>query len=125
VRVTSGVGFRVLSAFVVAYFCFATIVQLNDPDAPRWLAIYSAAAVVSALAAWRPLARAWPAAIGIIALVWALVLLPEAVGTSFRELFQTWQMMSPGMEVGRETLGLVIVAVWMGFLYRRAGSGPG
>ena len=105
---------------MAAYFCFATLVQLNDPDAPRWMALYGAAAVVSLLAAFRPLAPLWPALIGLLALAWALLLLPEAVGTSFRQLFETWQMMSPGMEVGRETLGLLIVAAWMGVLYARA-----
>ena len=118
-------GFRVLSVLMVAYFCFATVVQLNDPDAPRWMALYVAAAAVSGLAFFRPLPRLWPAALGLLALAWALVLLPEAVGTSFRQLFETWQMMSPGMEVGREMLGLLIVAAWMAVLYARAGRERG
>jgi hypothetical protein len=122
---SSPVGFRLLCGVMTAYFCFATIVQLNDPDAPRWIALYSAAAVVTALAAFRPLPRLWPALLGLIALGWALTLLPEAVGTSFRQLFETWQMMSPGMEVGRESLGLLIVAAWMAVLYRRAGRANG
>ena len=118
-------GFRVLSVLMCAYFCFATVVQLNDPDAPRWMALYVAAAVVSGLTVFRPLPRLWPAALGLLALAWALVLLPEAVGTSFRQLFETWQMMSPGMEVGREMLGLLIVAAWMAVLYARAGREGG
>jgi len=121
---STSLGFRIASAFAVAYFCFAAVVQLNDPDAPRWMLLYGAAALVSGLGAWRGVARVWPATLGFLALGWALLLLPTAVGTSFMELFKTWQMMSPGMEVGRETLGLLIVAAWMGLLYRR-GSGQG
>lgn len=118
--VASGRGFRVLSALLVAYFCFATLVQLNDPDPLRWSAIYAAAALTTGLVAWGNLGPVWPAGLGVVALVWALFLLPTAIGTSFRELFRSWQMMSPGMEVGRESLGLVIVAAWMAVLYRRA-----
>jgi hypothetical protein len=117
---TSERGFRLTSALVVAYFCFATLVQLNDPDPLRWEAVYAAAAVTTGLAVWGRLGAVWPAILGLVALGWALLLLPSAIGTSFRELFRTWQMMSPGMEVGREMLGLLIVAAWMAVLYGRA-----
>ena len=95
------------------YFVFATAVQLNDPDAGVWESIYAAAAAVTFYAAWRLPPKWLPLALAAIAGVWALRLAPTAFESSFRELFQSWQMMSSGMEVGREFLGLVILTAWM------------
>ena len=118
-------AFRVLSAILVALFAFACIVQFNDPDPFRWGALYAAAAVVTARVVWGRMRATLPAVVGAIALVWALTLLPDAARTSFPELFQTWRMMTPGMEEGRESLGLMIVAAWMFVLYRRARARQG
>jgi hypothetical protein len=109
-----------LAAIFVAFFCFSTIVQWNDPDAVWWAALYAAAAVVTTLVTWRGLGPTAPTVIAVVALIWSLALLPTAIGASFPELFRTWKMMSPEMEVGREELGLVIVAAWMLVLRRRA-----
>ena len=114
-----------LAAIFVAFFCFASIVQWNDPDAARWAALYGAAAVVTALVVWRGLGPIAPSVLALVALAWSAALLPTAIGASFPGLFQSWKMMSPEMEVGRETLGLLIVAAWMLVLRRRAGRRPG
>jgi hypothetical protein len=111
-----------VSAAIIAFLCFACVVQWNDPDPVRWAALYGTAAVVTALVAWGGIGPAAPAALGIISIAWGVALLPSAAGTSFPELFRTWEMMSPGMEVGRESLGLVVVAAWMIVLVRRAGA---
>lgn len=111
---------RIACLVMAAYFVFAALVQLNDPDPVRWVVLYAIAAGLSGWAAFRPL-RPWlPAVYGAVAVAWALTLLPAAVEHSFSELFQSWQMMSAGMEEGREELGLLVVGGWMVFLALRA-----
>jgi hypothetical protein len=109
----SGSAFRVLCVVLGFYFVFATVVQVNDPDAGVWESIYAIATAVTFFAAWRMPPRWVPLVVAAIAGVWALTLAPDAFESSFRELFQTWQMMSPAMEVGREFLGLLILTAWM------------
>ncbi len=118
-------SFRLLSALAIALFCLASAVQWNDPDPLRWAALYAAAAVVTARVVWGGMGAVIPAALGAIALVWAVALLPAAMRSSFPELFRTWQMMGPAVEVGREALGLLIVAVWMGVLFRQSRARKG
>jgi hypothetical protein len=105
---------------MAAYFLFAAAVQLNDPDAPVWIAIYAAAAAVSFHAVRRAPPPWAPVAVGLTALAWALTLMPAAIRSSFPELFASWRMMSAEMEVGREFLGLLIVAAWMAALFVRS-----
>lgn len=106
-------GFRAVTAAFGCYFLFAAAVQLNDPDALAWGGFYLAASALSISSA-RRLPPAWlPRSLAAIAAAWAALLSPGAFGTSFRELFRSWQMMSAGMEVGREFLGLLILVVWM------------
>jgi hypothetical protein len=117
--------FRIVGAIFVALFVFACVVQGNDPDPLRWAAFYAAAAVVTARVVWGRMTAVVPAVLGVLAVVWALTILPAATRASFPELFKTWRMMSPGMEEGRESLGLLIVAAWMFVLYRRARAREG
>jgi hypothetical protein len=115
-------GRRLRTAAILfgCYFLFAAVVQLNDPDALAWGGFYLAAAAVS-ISSVRRLPPAWlPRTLAAIAAVWAAVLAPAAFGASFRELFQSWQMMSAGMEIGREFLGLVVLVGWMLVLGARA-----
>jgi hypothetical protein len=112
--------FSVFCILAGLYFLFATAVQVNDPDAGIWEAIYAVAAAVSFYAAWRMSPRWLPLVIAAVSGVWALTLAPEAFASSFRELFQSWQMMSTGMEVGREFLGLLILTGWMLVLAARS-----
>lgn len=97
-------------------FVLSTLVQLNDPDPIRWIALYGVAAALSLAATAAPLPPALPALHAAIALAWALLLFPSALETSFGRMFERYQMMSPAVEEGRETLGLVIVAAWMATL---------
>jgi hypothetical protein len=106
-------AFRGLCIVIGLYFVFATVVQMNDPDAGIWESIYAIAAAVTFFAAWRLPPRWLSVLLAAFAGVWALMLAPDAFETSFHELFRTWQMMSPDMEVGREFLGLLILTGWM------------
>jgi hypothetical protein len=99
-------------------FAFAALLQYNDPDPFRWVAVYGAACAVSlAVAARGAVHRVWPLAVGAIALTWGLVLLARASGVDvFTSMFDAWEMRSVPIEEAREASGLLIVAVWMGFL---------
>lgn len=108
-----------MAALFACYFAFATAVQVNDPDVGAWAGFYAVCSLVSFVSVWR-LPPAWlTRLLAGVAAVWALALAPGAFGSSFRELFQSWQMMSTGMEVGREFLGLLIVVPWMLYLGSR------
>ena len=94
-------------------------VQYNDPDPYSWAALYLAAAGVSFAALWIP--RAWKVSgtVAAVASIWAAILAPAALRTSFPDLFRSWEMMSIGMEAGREFLGLLLVATWTAYLTHR------
>ncbi len=98
---------------------FGALVQYNDPDPWRWIVMYLIAAVATFSAILRPHAWKSAAVIAVIATVWCLALLPAAARTSFPDLFQSWEMMSTEMEEGRELGGLLLIAVWTGFLALR------
>ena len=119
--------FRTLCLVVGCYLAFACAVQFNDPDAPAWVVLYGAATLVTFVSAWR-LPPYWvPAVMTLIAMAWAVVLMPYAFESSFPQLFATWTMMSSEMEVGREFLGLMLLAIWMAMLtvhVRQAASSP-
>ena len=98
---------------------FAAVVQYNDPDPYAWLVLYLAAAGVSFAALWFPDLWKIPAVVAVGAFVWAATLVPTVMQTSFPALFQSWEMMSRGMEEGREFLGLLSVASWTTYLVHR------
>jgi len=96
-------------------FLFAVIVQYNDPDPIRWMAIYLAGAVASFWSARGnvPLYFVW--GVLAVAVVWAATLVPAVVRQmpSLFDLAGRFQMMSPGVEETRECGGLLITAAWM------------
>src|SRR5881394_3109931 len=105
---------KVLNYLMTAAFLFSVAVQYNDPDPVRWMAIYGAAAVVCVLAIMGRERWPLPAAIGLIALIWALTLAPDVIGkVRFGELFEAFEMKDERVEVAREMGGLLIVAFWM------------
>lgn len=108
---------KVVNCLMTAAFLFSVVVQYNDPDPLLWMAIYGAAAIVCILTikgrGWWPL----PAAVGLIALVWALSYAPQVIGkVRFGELFEAFEMKDERVEVAREMGGLLIVAFWMAVL---------
>src|SRR5262249_18043407 len=96
---------------------FSVIVQYNDPDPVRWMLIYGLAVLACVLAVVGRLNWVFPAAIGIVALVWAMALAPNVIGkVAVGELFEALEMKDERVEVGREFGGLLIVAFWMAAL---------
>jgi hypothetical protein len=99
------------------------VVQINDPDPWPWIAIYAAAAVLSAIEIRRR-ARWWAAAVvGGAALVWAATIAPRVIGAvPFLQMFAEFEMKSLGVEESREMYGLLIVAAWMAAIAVRSWS---
>jgi hypothetical protein len=108
---------RILNGLLAALFVYAAAVNVNDPDPVQWVALYAAAAVATAWAAWHPGGIPWwsPLIVGGVAAVWASVLGQRVAGkVRFGELWSGF-VADPGMktqlvEEGREYYGLCITA---------------
>ena len=110
------VVFRMLNGLMAVLFAVAVVVQFNDSDPLRWMAVYGAALTVSILAAVRGgVPVALPATVGGIALAWGLLLVGRS-GATFRiyqHMFDAWEMKNASIEEAREATGLLIVFLWM------------
>jgi hypothetical protein len=105
---------RVANVLFAALFLFSVIVQVNDPDPIRWMAIYGAAmgaCIARGRAPW------WVMAIiGGIAILWALTLAPGVFSEAeLADLVRTMKHENHAEEA-REMSGLLIVAAWMAAL---------
>jgi hypothetical protein len=128
-----GMFFRRASVVAALLFFFSASLQFNDPDPIQWIAIYTAAAMVSAVAAGRPRSLPWlvPALVGAVALVWGAFIARIAVGKiPLTSMFRSWEMHDLVVEENRESFGLFIVAAWMAIVAvlcaraRRAAPAP-
>jgi hypothetical protein len=118
---------RFLDLTMALLFAFAAALQLNDPDPVQWIAIYSAACVLSLVAFAR---RRAPPAVAIvvfaIAILWAaLIAFGGPAASEYGHMFDAWEMRSPSVEEAREASGLLIVAGWMMVLFIRARRAAG
>lgn len=86
----------------VAFAWFASL-QRNDPDPAPWIAIYAAAALISAIGAIRRTPLLLAASLALLAFGWAASLVPEVLSEA------EWT----GTEIEREVGGLVLVGAWM------------
>lgn len=118
-------AWRVANLTLGALFAVSAALQLDDPDPLRWMAVYGASALacVASSAGW-PGARWLAGATGVIALGWAASLLPATLpGFEARQLLRSMKADTPEIELGRELLGLLIVAAWMSALVVRPAIG--
>jgi len=110
---------RLADGLFLLLFAFSVVLQVNDPDPLRWIAIYSAAALaclVSSQLHWF-----FPAAVGLVALAWATTLAPAVIGNvPFLSMFEEFEMKNIAIEESREMYGLLLVAFWMAVLAHRA-----
>ena len=103
----------VANAIMLLMFVFSTVVQYNDPDAPRWIAVYGVAAVLAGMEIRRS-APWWAAAgLALLAFVWAGTIGWSVLDVPLSALVAEWEMQNLRVEEARETYGLVIVGVWM------------
>ena len=107
--------FKWVNRAMLALFLLGFVVQYNDPDPVRWMAIYAAAFTVCLVVALgRPLPPAAPIIVGLVALAWALATIIPGPGVSlYSHMFDAWEMKSVPVEEAREGSGLMIIAVWM------------
>lgn len=105
---------KITNLVMLIAFVFGVIVQYNDPDPARWMAIYGAAAVACGLFASGNKLWIVPAIVLVVAVIWAATLAPAALGkVGFTELFEAFEMKDERVEIGREFGGLSIIAAWM------------
>lgn len=98
-------------------FVLSVVVQVNDPDPIRWMALYGAAAIVCGIELTRRVRPWFPALLALLALTWAATIAPRVLGkVPFRDMFAAFEMHNAGIEESREMYGLVIVAAWMAVL---------
>lgn len=109
---------RALCAFWALTFVGFALLQLNDPDPVQWTAIYLAAAAVSLWGAVGRREPRAPALVGLVALVWALTIVPHVLGhKSFIDNLRLGEgMKDPITEESRELGGLLIVTAWCSVL---------
>jgi hypothetical protein len=116
---------RILSGMMGMGFLAAAMSLYNDPDPLAWMSIYGAAAAASLIAAFGRLPRWMPAAVGIVAIVWAGRLLPQMAGhVPLNELVRELEAATPLIQEGRAALGLLVIAAWMGALAFHAARRP-
>lgn len=107
-------AFAIANWIMAAVFFFSAMVQYNDPDPAEWFAIYAGAGLVCVLDGRTRAAWLLPALVCAAALVWAAILAPEALpGLRPGDLLKKMKADTPSIELGREMLGLAIVASWM------------
>jgi len=110
--------FPIVNALMVLLFASGVLVQVNDPDPIRWMAIYAAAAAVALTWAVRGTVPAVaPLGVGLVALVWGASMVAGGPGFGvYGGMFAAWEMDSVATEEAREGTGLLIIASWMGVL---------
>jgi hypothetical protein len=103
---------------MAALLAFAALVQLNDPDPFRWIALYAVAAAVSAAAAaGRPLPPAVSGVVSALSLAWAAKILAGGpTGADYLHMFDAWEMRSVAVEEAREASGLLVAGAWLAVL---------
>ena len=105
---------RFVHAAMALLFLFGAIVQYNDPDPLRWMAIYVAAAATCALAAAQRVPRWLPIVIAGVALLWVATLAARPFpNVRILEMFAAWEMANERIEEAREMYGLLVIAIYM------------
>ena len=104
--------FRAMSATMAVLLLLSTVVQFNDPDALRWIALYGTAAAAAALALAGRLPRWLAPVTAAVAIIWLATIAGPAwraisvTGAALTEL----TMRDINVELAREAGGLLLVA---------------
>ncbi|MEJ7602305.1 MAG: transmembrane 220 family protein [Kofleriaceae bacterium] len=106
--------FRWLSYVMAALFVLCAVLQYNDPDPVRWMAIYGAGAVVSALMPARKPVAGLGMLVGLACAIWSIWLIHATWGLiALSDLTSKMSEKGGAVEAGREAGGLAIEAVWL------------
>lgn len=106
-----GSAFRKASAAMALLFAFAAFVQWNDPDPVAWILLYGLAATLAALAA-RGRARFVPNAAAAALFTGLAIWWAPSLESARGEAFTSVRMQATEDEEPRETIGLLLCAVW-------------
>ena len=105
--------FTIANTLMGLLFATAVAVQYNDPDPLTWMLIYGAAATACFYAFRDGAAWQVPAMVSAAAFVGVLLLAPGALEAgSWGDVAESMQASNPSIELRRELLGLLIIAVW-------------
>lgn len=106
-------------AFALLYLSFA-VVQYNDPDPFVWIPIYLLAAGLPIWNIFRKVPPLVPVTAIILCIIWAVLLWPEEYQGLAGKMDSR-----PGVELARESLGLLVSAIGAGYVllrsFRKAG----
>jgi hypothetical protein len=109
--------FGPINAGMGILFLISAVLQYNDPDPIRWILLWGSAAAVCLLRGRVGWDWLMAGAVCAAALLWAGLLAPTALpGLELGDLAKKMKAGTPRIELGREILGLLIVAVWMAVL---------
>jgi transmembrane protein TMEM220 len=109
--------FRIANWFMTALFVFSTVVQYNDPDPIRWMAIYGSATIACLQVGRHRYHHLLPIGVGLAAAAWAGSMLPTMFAeVRFMDLFKSMSDKGGSAELAREFTGLLIVTGWMAVL---------
>lgn len=114
--------FRWLAYTMAALLAVSVVLQYNDPDPVRWMAIYGVGALLSVALPARRAAALPGVVLGAAALGWAAYLVYDTWGAiSLGDLTGRMSEKGGAVEEGREAGGLAIEGVWLvaAGLYRR------
>ncbi len=114
--------FRYSSYVMAALLATCVALQYNDPDPIRWMAMYGAAMIVSALLPSNKQLVPIGYVVALVALVWGGYLLYEVWGRmQVNDLVEKMSEKGGAVEEGREAGGLGIAGTWVLFasLFRR------
>jgi Transmembrane family 220, helix len=108
--------FRFASYLMAALLLVCVLLQYNDPDPIRWMAIYGASMVVALLLPAKRALIPVGYLVAAIALGWATYLLVEVWGRmEVKDLVEKMSEKGGAVEEGREAGGLVIAGTWLLF----------
>ena len=103
-----------VSYLMAALFVVCVALQYNDPDPVRWMVIYGAGAIVSALMPTKKPFAGLGVLIGLVCAAWSLYLVHATWGLiSVSDLTSKMSEKGGAVEAGREAGGLAIEAVWL------------
>lgn len=102
---------KILGILFTVFFLFSAAVQFNDPDSLLWIALYALGAVLSALFVMDKLKFYWPVILGVVYIILSIYHWPaEFEGVALKDGMKT-----ENIELGRESLGMIIGALIMLF----------
>ena len=100
-----GPVFRIANRVVGGVFVICAVIQWNDPDPLRWMAIYAAAAAACFLAPHRPHGWILPTGVALVALIWAGYLGPTVLpDLRLGNVAKNMKAETPAVELDRKSV---------------------